>query len=114
MKAVVQAQAEHKRVKDERDRVNAKISNKVGKTWVVRKVTFDASITELAALANGVPVQMTLDLAFCGEPKTVKFLWLIGRPLENAKTIIQDVVPAFNAIATASAAPPKKQGKGTK
>jgi hypothetical protein len=70
------------------------IADYPGKTIVVTSASIESSLEGLQVLKDGMPVDMTLELLFCGEPKTLNIPWIVGKPAANAKMVIQALLPA--------------------
>ena len=49
-------------------------------------------------MKDGVKVNMRLDLLFCGQPKTVELPWIVGKPAQNAKTLVSALIPSVSQL----------------
>jgi hypothetical protein len=70
-----------------------------GKVVVIRGASFETGLAKLEDLKDGVPLDLSLDLLFCGQPKPVNIAWTIGKPKENAKAVVRALVPAEAQLA---------------
>jgi hypothetical protein len=96
--ALEAAKAENQRVQAALGDTLQELADYSGKTIVVTSAAIESSLEDLSLLAPGVPVDMTLELIFCGKPRTVEFPWLIGNPPANAKTLVTILMPMVSKL----------------
>lgn len=98
VQAFADAQAERQRVKAALGGTLDRIASHQGKTVVVTSASIETSLEKLMKLQIGMPVDITLELLFCGEPRTLTFPWILGNDLANAKTVVTLLIPSVVEI----------------
>ena len=100
--------ARAKQVHDALAAGGAQVRDYKGKTIVVTAASFDAALEKLETLRTaGGQLDVTVDLLFCGAPKTVTVPWVLGDPAKNVATIVDAVLPGVSAALS----PDSKGGK---
>ena len=96
--ALEAAKAENERVQAALGSTLDEIAAHKGKTVVVTSASFESSLEGLMALKDGLPVNMRLELLFCGKPRTVDIPWIVGKPADNAKRVVATLIPAVSRL----------------
>ncbi len=98
LRAFENAQKESQRVQAALGDTLERIAAYKGPTIVLKSASIDASLDGLQSLKNGMPVDLDVEVLFCGESKKMTINWVVGKPAQNIKGLVASLMPSVSAL----------------